>query len=63
MPRQRSLALLPREGEDFPRGDRHFKHVPPFTHLIFLSPKCLNVRGLIKRYVYLAVKYNVSYEI
>ena len=24
---------LPREVEDFPRGDRHFKHVPPPTYL------------------------------
>ena len=39
MPRQRSLTLLPREAEDFPRGDRHFKHVPPLTYLIYLSPK------------------------
>ena len=63
MPHQRSLTLLPREVEDFPRGDMHFKHVLPLTHLIFLSTKYLNVRGLIKRYDYLAMKYNVSYEI
>ena len=24
---------LPREVEDFPRGDKHFKHVPPPTYL------------------------------
>ena len=30
---------LPREVEDFPRGDRYFKHVPPPTYLIYLSPK------------------------
>ena len=31
----------PREAEDFPRGDKHFKHVPPPTYLIYLSPKSL----------------------
>ena len=30
---------IPREAEDFPRGDRHLKHVPPLTYLICLSPK------------------------
>ena len=30
-----------REAEDFPRGDKHFKHVPPPTYLICLSPKDL----------------------
>ena len=30
---------LPREVEDFPRVDRYFKHVPPPTYLIYLSPK------------------------
>ena len=30
---------LPREAEDFPRGDKYFKHVPPFTYLIYFSPK------------------------
>ena len=30
---------LPREAEDFPRGDKHFKHVPPLTYLIYFSPK------------------------
>ena len=39
MPRQRSPTLIPREVEDFPRSDRHFKHVPPPTYLIHLSPK------------------------
>ena len=38
---------LPREAEDFPRGDKHFKHVPPLTYLICLSPKELYVVGLI----------------
>ena len=45
MPRQRSLTLtltlIPREAEDFPRGDRHFKHAPLPTYLICLSPKGL----------------------
>ena len=63
MPHQRSLILLPREAEDFPQGDRHFKHVPPLTYLIYLSPKELYVWGLFKRYGYLAMKCNVSYEI
>ena len=31
--------LMPWEAEDFPRGDRHFKHVPLLTDLIYLSPK------------------------
>ena len=34
-----SIQPLPREAEDFPRGDEHFKHVPPLTHLICFSPK------------------------
>ena len=41
---------LPREAEDFPRGDRHFKHVPPLTYLIYLSPKELYMVGLFKPY-------------
>ena len=41
MPRQRSLSLIPREAEDFPRGDKRFKHVPLPTYLIYLSPKDL----------------------
>ena len=56
MPRQRSLPLLPREAEDFPKGDR-------CTYLINLSPKELYVLGLFKRYSYLAMKYNVSHKI
>ena len=32
---------LPREADDFPRGDKHFKHVPLPTYLIYLSPKGL----------------------
>ena len=57
MPLQRSLTLLPREAKDFPRGDRHFKHVPLLTYLIYLSPKDLNVLGLFQRYGYIAVNY------
>ena len=30
---------LPREVEDFPRGDKYFKHVPPPTYLIYFPPK------------------------
>ena len=41
---------LPREVEDFPRGDKHFKHVPPPTYLIYFSPK-----GIRSRF-YLSVK-------
>ena len=45
MPRQLSLYTypipIPKEAEDFPRGDKHFKHVPPPTYLIYLSPKDL----------------------
>ena len=63
IPRQRSLTLLPREEEDFPRGDRHFKQVLPLAYLIYLSPKELYVLGLFKRYGYLAMNHNVSYEI
>ena len=29
------------EADDFPRGDRHFKHAPLPTYLICLSPKGL----------------------
>ena len=38
---KRSLTLIPREAEDFPTGDQHFRHVPPPTYLICLSPKDL----------------------
>ena len=50
MPRQRLPTLIPREAEDFPRGDRHFKHVPPLTYLICLSPIELYMVGLLKPY-------------
>ena len=32
---------IPREAEDFSRGDKHLKHVPSPTYLICLSPKDL----------------------
>ena len=63
MPQQRSLPLLPRKAKDFPSGDMHFEHVPPLTYLIYLSPKGLYVLCLFKRYSYLAMRYNVSYEV
>ena len=63
MPRHWSLTLLPREAEDFRRGDRHFKHVSPLTYLIYLAPKELYLLGLFKCYGYLAMKYNVSCKI
>ena len=47
MPHQRSLTLLPRKAEDFPRGNRHFKHASPPTYLICLSPKELYTVGSI----------------
>ena len=50
MPRQRSPTLITREAEDFPRVDRHFKHVSPLTYLIYLSPKELYMVGLFKPY-------------
>ena len=38
---------LPREGEDFPRGDKYFKHVSPPTFLIYFSPEGVYVVGSI----------------
>ena len=38
---------LPREVEDFPRGDKYFTHVPPPTYLIYFSPKGVYVAGSI----------------
>ena len=35
------ILHIPREAEDFPGGDKHFKHVPLPTYLICLSPKDL----------------------
>ena len=36
---------LPREAENFPRGDKYFKHVPPLTYLIYFSPKLVYMVG------------------
>ena len=36
---------LPREAEDFPSGDKYFKHVPPLTYLIYFSRKGLCIVG------------------
>ena len=44
MPRQKSLTLIPREAEDFPRGDNHSKHVPLPTYLALLQPIYYNCR-------------------
>ena len=33
--------FFPRKTEDFPRGDKHLKHIPLPTYLIYLSPKDL----------------------
>ena len=41
MSRQEVTDQIPREVEDFPRGDKHFKHVLPPKYLICLSPKDL----------------------
>ena len=38
---------LPREVEDFPRGDKYFKHVLPPTYLTYFSPKGVYVVGSI----------------
>ena len=35
----RPTQPLPREVEDFPRGERYFKHVPLLTCIMYLSPK------------------------
>ena len=40
-----SIQPLPREAEDFLRGDTHFKHVPLLTYLICLSPKAYYLVG------------------
>ena len=63
MPRHWSLTLLPREVENFPRGYRHFKHVPPLTYLIYLSPKELYALGLLKHYGYFAMNPLTRFEL
>ena len=42
--------ILKEKAEDFPRGDKHFKHVPPPTYLICISPKGLHRSVLFKLY-------------
>ena len=44
MPRQRSLTLLPKEAQDFPRGGNYSKHVPLLTYLAWLQSICHNSR-------------------
>ena len=36
---------LTREVENFPKGDKYFKHVPPLTYLIYFSPKGVYMIG------------------
>ena len=36
---------LPREAEDFLRGDKYFKHVPLLTNLTYFSPKGVYMAG------------------
>ena len=51
MPHQRSPTLMPREAEDFLRGDNHSKHVPLSTYLAWLQPIYYN-----SRFVFILVK-------
>ena len=37
----RCFPPLPKEAEDFPRGEKYFRHMPPLTYLIYFSPKGL----------------------
>ena len=41
------IQPLPREVEGFPRGDKHFKHVPLLTYLICISRKGVYMVGSI----------------
>ena len=64
MPRHWSPDIShPREAEDFPRSDRQFKHVPPLTYLIYLSPKELYALGLLKHYGYFAMNPLTRFEL
>ena len=45
---------LPREAEDFPRVEKHFKHLSSLTYLIYLSPKELHIVGSFKVYCWSA---------
>ena len=38
---------LPKEAQDFPRRNKHFKHVALVTSLIYFSPKGVYMAGLI----------------
>ena len=38
---------LAREAEDFPRGEKYFKHVPLLSYLIYFSPKEIYIVGSI----------------
>ena len=40
---------LPREAEDFPRGERHFKHEPLLTYIIYLP---LTKKSILVGYIY-----------
>ena len=44
MPHQSSPTLIPREAENFFRGDNHSKHVPLPTYLAWLQPFYYNSR-------------------
>ena len=39
------IQPLPREAEDFPKADKHFKHEPLLTYLIYFSPKGVYIVG------------------
>ena len=39
--RARGHSHSPKEAEDFPRGEKYFRHMPPLTYLIYFSPKGL----------------------
>ena len=40
------IQPLPREAKDFPRSNKHFKHVPPLTYLTCFSLKSTYIGGL-----------------
>ena len=31
--------FLPRQGEDFPKGEKYLKHMRPLTYVIYFTPK------------------------
>ena len=73
IPRHRSLTLLHREAEDFPRGGNHSKHMAPLTYLAWLQPIYYNssfvfihinitnvlllVKTLMKKYYFFQVQF------